>query len=932
MAAKSTRGDEAPVSLLATEAWAAAACARVIDRTRMVLVARGADLQVEWANELAVNLGRLVAGASVGDAWGLDPDLVASLVATVARGEVFEARCRAHIAGELHALCVRVCAAGGDGAERLLFVAEDLTEIEFERADLRGKMAAIDRTDAVIEFALDGTVLCANENFLRVTDYHANEVVGQHHRMFCDERYASSEEYDAFWAGLRAGEFVQGEFRRFGRGGREVWLQATYTPILDPDGAPLKVVKFAVDVTEQKRRNAEFEGKVAAIGRSQAVIEFDLAGTVLSANEQFLALTGYEADDVVGRHHSMFVDPDDAQSAGYREFWRRLGRGEYQSGEYKRIGKGGREVWLQASYNPILDVDGRPMKVVKFALDVTAAKQERQEFEGKVRALDRSQAVAEFALDGTVLAANERFCDTMGYRVEELVGQHHSVLCEPGFARTDAYRSLWDKLGRGEFDMGIYRRVTKDGRAVSLRATYNPILDLEGRPVKVVKFATDITEQQLTNAEFEGKVRAIDRAQAVIEFGLDGTVLTANENFLAAFGYSLAEVQGKHHRIFCEPAYVASVEYAALWDKLGRGEYEAGEFKRLAKDGHDVWIQASYNPILDADGRPVKVVKFATDITDQKMRNAEFEGRVTAIGRAQAVIEFDLEGNVLEANDNFLRTVGYSMREIKGQHHSMFCDEQYIVGGEYRDFWLRLRRGEFIAGRFRRIGKYGREVWIQATYNPIFDLRGEPRSVVKFAYDVTAEVQLERAIQAKAEEMNAKVHELAASIRLIAESSEEARELATTTQFNAEDGAKALRSSLDAIGLIQQSSNEIAQIVKVIGEIANQTNLLAFNASIEAARAGEHGVGFSVVAGEVRKLAERAATAAKEISRLIDESSTRVTEGADVSRRAHDAFEQIVTSVGKTSTSIHRIAESASVQQETSRVVAELITELAAAG
>ncbi len=238
------------------------------------------------------------------------------------------------------------------------------------------------------------------------------------------------------------------------------------------------------------------------------------------------------------------------------------------------------------------------------------------------QALDRVQAIIEFDLDGTVLSANQNFLDIFGYQLDEIAGKHHRMFCDPDYAESDAYAEFWQKLGRGELHCEEFRRRGKDGQQIWLRASYNPVLDKNGKPVRVVKFATDVTASKLQIAEFEGKVRAIERAQAVIEFELDGTVITANDNFLSIFGYSRDEVVGKHHRMFCDPGYAESPEYTRLWQKLGRGEYVADEFKRISKDGAEIWLQASYNPIFDMNGKPFKIVKFAADITDEVQKRS----------------------------------------------------------------------------------------------------------------------------------------------------------------------------------------------------------------------------------------------------------------------------------------------------------------------
>ena len=238
-------------------------------------------------------------------------------------------------------------------------------------------------------------------------------------------------------------------------------------------------------------------------------------------------------------------------------------------------------------------------------------------------------------------------------------------------------------------------------------------------------------------AENASKVEAISKSQAMIEFNMDGTIVTANENFLGAMGYRLEEVQGQHHSMFVEAGVKDSAEYRQFWEKLNRGEYESAEYKRIGKGGKEVWIQASYNPILDSTGKATKVIKFATDVTEQKMKSAENAGQLAAIDKAQAVIEFNMDGTIITANDNFLGAVGYRLEEIQGQHHSMFVESDFKASNEYRQFWEKLNRGEYESAEYKRIGKDGKEIWIQASYNPILDLNGKPFKVVKFASDVT---------------------------------------------------------------------------------------------------------------------------------------------------------------------------------------------------
>ena len=369
----------------------------------------------------------------------------------------------------------------------------------------------------------------------------------------------------------------------------------------------------------------EMEAYINAIHRAQAIIEFNLKGEILDANANFLETLGYELDEIVGQHHKMFCDDEYAQSPEYKPFWKHLAQGQYHSGLYKRVAKDGSDIWINASYNPIFDQEGNPVKVVKFATDVTEATIESANAKAHMAAVDRSQATIEFDLDGNILTANQNFLDTVGYDLDEITGKHHSIFCEDAISTSSDYKDFWKQLRQGQYQAGLFKRQAKDGSDTWINASYNPVFDAEGNPSKIVKFASNVTESTQQSAEFEAYARAIDRAQATIEFDLDGNILTANENFLDTVGYVLDEIVDKHHSIFCEEDYSKSAEYKEFWKLLGQGQHHAGTYKRKGKDGHDIWINASYNPVFDADGNPVKVVKFATDVTESTLKSAEFE-------------------------------------------------------------------------------------------------------------------------------------------------------------------------------------------------------------------------------------------------------------------------------------------------------------------
>lgn len=363
------------------------------------------------------------------------------------------------------------------------------------------------------------------------------------------------------------------------------------------------------------------------------------------------------------------------------------------------------------------------------------------EAELKVRTdiMNVTSIVSEADKKGDILTVNQKFLEISKYPKNELIGFGHNTTRHPDMPKA-VFKDMWATIGRGEIFRGVVKNRAKDGTPYYVDAVIAPIMGDNGKPMKYLGVRYDITEQELERQNARGILNAIDQSYAFIEFDLNGNVLHANQNFLTALGYQLDEIKGKHHRMFVEPTEVASSNYRQFWQDLNDGKAQNDVFKRITKNGQEIWIQAVYAPVKDEMGRVVKVVKIATDVTQSRLQQADFSGQLEAIGKAQAVIEFSLDGKILNANENFLKTLGYSLQEIKGQHHSMFVDPDQRNSVEYRLFWEKLGRGEFDAGQYKRIAKGGREVWIQASYNPIMDLSGKPFKVVKYASDVTAQV------------------------------------------------------------------------------------------------------------------------------------------------------------------------------------------------
>jgi methyl-accepting chemotaxis protein len=533
----------------------------------------------------------------------------------------------------------------------------------------------------------------------------------------------------------------------------------------------------------------------------------------------------------------------------------------------------------------------------------------QDEFKVREAIMNMTTIVSEADLKGDILSINEKFCEVSQYSREELIGKPHSIVRHPDMPQ-EVFKQVWATIGRGQIFHGVIKNRRKDGTPYYVDAVIAPVLGKNGKPRKYLGVRYDITQQEIARQQMKGIIDAIDRMYATAEFTMQGTVITANENFLKCMGYGLDEIKGQHHRIFCDPAYVSRGEFAAFWEKLNRNEVDRGTYRCIGKGGREVWLRASYNPILDELGRPVKVVAFTTEVTGEKQAEIAVDGLIAAAagGQLKERIETShFEGQSKQLTESFNRLLDAVIKPWQEAQEVLWalsnCDLTKSMTGDYQ-------------GDFEQI-KDSINRAIATLKESMTTVREATESVSLSAEEITKgnEDLSQRTTQqaASLEETSSAMEEMTATVKQNADNARQANQLAVAARDVAAKGGTVTGSAIEAMGEINKSSKKIADIITVIDEIAFQTNLLALNAAVEAARAGEHGRGFAVVAAEVRNLAQRSATAAKEIKGLINESIQRVSEGSELVNQSGQTLNEIVTSV-KRLTDI--IAEISAASQE----------------
>ena len=628
---------------------------------------------------------------------------------------------------------------------------------------------------------------------------------------------------------------------------------------------------------EQSPKTSEDAAFIAAMSLDHILIWFDPDGTILDVNDNFCLAFGFERAEVVGQSRDILLLPaeeDDPTTAPDA-----LSLPEPRADVFARKTKDGRRLWISATYLPITDESGHVVKTVAVSRDVT--QEIEQERSGARNLLNQIDAISQMHArlvcnaDGTIADANDKALEMYGYDRAEFIGMRHSKLVHPDYAESDDYERFFEEIKSGTISAGNFRRFRKDGTGFWVQAALCPERDVTGKVVRVISIQSDVTAV----LEANDLVRTISKVQAVIEFSPDGTIRGANDHFLSAMDYTLDEIVGRHHSIFMPEGEADTPEYQEFWKILRAGAFHSGEYRRRRKDGSDIWIMANYSPVIGPNGKTVKVVKYASDITP----------RMRAVEALRKGLERLASGNLAIPID------------------TPFSPDFEPLRLDFNTALSRL--GSTIAQVLRSSS----------------EIRSGTDEIRSASEDLSRRTESQAAALAQT---SAALSQLDTHVTSTSEVLKTTDDLVTNAQSHAHAGSGVMASARDAMAAISSSSSEISKIISLIEDIAFQTNLLALNAGVEAARAGDAGRGFAVVASEVRALAQRSSEAATEITRLIDTSTSQVDRGVDLVGQTSTVLAEIERFVGEVADMVKQVSTAASEQAagigEITRAISDL--------
>lgn len=737
-----------------------------------------------------------------------------------------------------------------------------------------------------IEFDMDGNIVAMNDRAMTAMEDYGEELIGTNHDKIWPKQMAEAEEYFDFWEKLRQGRTIEGRHKHITAVGTEVWFHSVFVPVQDGTGQPKRILQCLMDVSESTYSAERAIAQSDGLWRSLPMCEFDKDRHVTAINTLMAQALGHDEDDAIGKHDEDFCDKGFARGVVYKKAWEELENGKVQSLRIRQMSKDQRIVWLSSTLIPIMDSAGQLEKVIKVGEEIT------QEYENYIDCstlLDASEDMigcAEFSGVGNLLRGNKRFRKLFRIEREEIEGKTLQQLFVGRMQSNSTYSNFWDRIHEGQTIEKTDAMQTTEGETIYLRTLYKPMFTPNGNFWKLAMFFVDVTTSKVREMKLDERMRAINLTQMMVEYAPDGTIIDANDKFNATFGYSEQEVVGQKLNTLYAPDPKDSEVHRKMWDRIINGESQKGEFRHRDAQNADLWLHGAYSPIIDSKKKVSSIIFFSSDITEEKLSRLEVSYKLEALNALQSVVEFDTAGNVLRANDIFLKKFGYSLREIVGQHHSMFCSPDFVQTEEYRNLWFDLRNGKDYTGRVKRVARFDRDVFMLANYHPVRDIDGAVMKVIKSAVEISPLIALEKQTSQSRTQITQIIDNSAIRTQNIKQIAQTLHEETQNSNAQMAQNKQKIEQTIDKLGLVSGEISELAEIVAFVGEIAVQTNLLAFNAAIEAARAGEHGIGFSIVADEVRKLAERNGEAARGISRHVEQATNHVTAGSETAQSA----------------------------------------------